>query len=376
MESENLAPSGMVGSARSASGHYERHVGLSMQRRILTASVIIGVGCALACVSLVVALVLGSAEVSFSQAWSVLASHVLGQEAAVPKSVDSIVWDLRLPRSLLALIVGAGLAVSGVAMQTLVRNPLADPYILGISSGAGVGATAVILFGWFGSLPVSALTVGALVGAAAASFAIMAFARTRAGLTPLRLVLGGVVLSAAFSALSSFMVFAGPDPRAAQSVMFWMLGSVAGATWAKLWFPLVAVLVVSTYFVMRSRQLDALATGRETAAAVGVEVPKLRMGLFLAQSVLVGSIVAVAGGIGFVGLVIPHAARILVGASHRLLIPVALTGGALFMLWVDVLARVIGGSQEMPLGVVTGLIGAPLFLYLMAKNSYRYGGME
>ncbi|MCQ9358938.1 MULTISPECIES: iron ABC transporter permease [unclassified Corynebacterium] len=347
-----------------------------MQRRILTASVIIGVGCALACVSLVAALVLGSAEVSFSQAWSVSASHVLGQEAAVPKSVDSIVWDLRLPRSLLALIVGAGLAVSGVAMQTLVRNPLADPYILGISSGAGVGATAVILFGWFGSLPVSALTVGALVGAAAASFAIMAFARTRAGLTPLRLVLGGVVLSAAFSALSSFMVFAGPDPRAAQSVMFWMLGSVAGATWAKLWFPLVAVLLVSTYFVMWSRQLDALATGRETAAAVGVEVPKLRMGLFLAQSVLVGSIVAVAGGIGFVGLVIPHAARILVGASHRLLIPVALTGGALFMLWVDVLARVIGGSQEMPLGVVTGLIGAPLFLYLMAKNSYRYGGME
>nr|WP_240393932.1 iron ABC transporter permease [Corynebacterium lactis] len=323
-------------------------------------------------------MVFGSADITWSTTMSVIGHHLFGADLApgVAQSSDTIIWQLRAPRGVLAAIVGAGLAVSGVAMQTLVRNPLADPYLLGISAGAGVGATAVILFGIFGDAPIGALTFGALLGAVAATIAVGAIARAGGGLTPLRLVLSGVVLSAAFSALSSFMVFAGPDPRAAQSVMFWMLGSVAGATWSKMAFPLIVLLIMLAFFMVKARHLDALATGDSTAAAVGINVSALRTQVFVAQAILVGTLVAVSGGIGFVGLVIPHLTRMLIGAAHRAVLPLAALFGGLFLVWVDIVARVIGGSQEMPLGVVTGLVGAPLFLYLMTRGNYTYGGAE
>ncbi|ALA67127.1 sugar ABC transporter substrate-binding protein [Corynebacterium lactis RW2-5] len=329
-------------------------------------------------VSISAAMVFGSADITWNATMSVIGHHLFGTElpSEVAKSSDTIIWQLRAPRGVLAAIVGAGLAVSGVAMQTLVRNPLADPYLLGISAGAGVGATAVILFGVFSDAPIGALTFGALLGAVAATIAVGAIARAGGGLTPLRLVLSGVVLSAAFSALSSFMVFAGPDPRAAQSVMFWMLGSVAGATWSKTAIPLAVLLMTLAFFLLKARHLDALATGDSTAAAVGINVSALRSQVFVAQAVLVGTLVAVSGGIGFVGLVIPHLTRMLIGAAHRVVLPLAALFGGLFLVWVDIVARVIGGSQEMPLGVVTGLIGAPLFLYLMTRGNYTYGGSE
>ncbi|MDO5029372.1 MAG: iron ABC transporter permease [Corynebacterium sp.] len=324
------------------------------------------------------AMVLGSADITWSTTLQVISHHLFSTEldSAIPPSADTIVWKLRAPRGVLAAIVGAGLAVSGVAMQTLVRNPLADPYLLGISAGAGAGATAVIIFGAFAGTPIAPLTVGALLGALAATLAVGAFARAGGGLTPLRLVLSGVVLSAAFSALSSFLVFAGPDPRAAQSVMFWMLGSVASATWQRTLLPLVVLAIVLIFFLIKARHLDALATGDSTAAAVGIDVPRLRKQIFVAQAILVGTLVAVSGGIGFVGLVIPHVTRILVGAAHRVVLPIAALFGGLFLVWVDILARVVGGAQEMPLGVVTGLVGAPLFLYLMSRSNYSYGGSE
>lgn len=329
-------------------------------------------------VSLVAAVVFGSADITWSTTTQVISHHIFGTELdeSVPASSDTIVWNLRAPRGILAAIVGAGLAVSGVAMQTLVRNPLADPYLLGISAGAGAGATAVIIFGAFSGSPIAPLTFGALLGAVMVTLAVGAFATAGGGLTPLRLVLSGVVLSAAFSALSSFMVFAGPDPRAAQSVMFWMLGSVAGATWLKTLFPLIVLIAVLLFFLVKARHLDALATGESTAAAVGIDVSRLRTQVFVLQAVLVGTLVAVSGGIGFVGLVIPHLTRILVGATHRVVLPVAALMGGLFLIWVDIIARVVGGSQEMPLGVVTGLVGAPLFLYLMSRSHYSYGGAE
>lgn len=345
----------------------------SSQWSIRSACLAIGAFMAIV-VSIVAAMVWGSTDTSWSETVNIIAHHVLGADLDVPKSTDTIVWQLRAPRGILAAIVGAGLAVSGVAMQALVRNPLADPYLLGISAGAGVGATAVILFGYFSGGALPALTIGALAGALAATIAVAAVARAAGGMTPLRLVLSGVVLSAAFSALSSFMVFAGPDPRAAQSVMFWMLGSVAGATWAKIWLPLLAVIFIGFLLWLRSRYLDALSTGDSTAAAVGIDVARFRREVFILQAILVGALVSVSGGIGFVGLVIPHLARMLVGANHRRLIPIAALGGGLFLVWVDIVARLVGGSQEMPLGVVTGLIGAPVFLYLMTRGTYQYGG--
>ena len=191
---------------------------------------------ALTAVSFVASLTFGSVDYNNAQVWEVVQAHLQGGKGP-NQAVDSIVWELRAPRGVLALIVGAGLSLAGVAMQTLVRNPLADPYLLGVSSGASVGATAVLTFGLFSSLGLYALSGGALIGALVATATVYAITMAQGGLTPLRLILSGVVLSSAFSALASFLVFKGPDARAAQGVMFWMLGSVAGGQWNKLLLP-------------------------------------------------------------------------------------------------------------------------------------------
>lgn len=287
---------------------------------------------------------------------------------------DAIVWEIRLPRTLLALVVGAGLAVAGAGIQTLVRNPLADPYLLGVSSGASVGATAVITLGLLAGAGLWALSLGALLGALIAAVMVFGVAMLQGGLTPLRLVLTGTVLSSAFSSISSFMVFRSAEPQAAQSVLFWLLGSLSGATWEQLWLPGATVAASFVILVALSGWLDALAVGPDTAAALGVPVPALRIGLFVLLSILVGVLVAVAGGIGFVGLVMPHIARVLVGPRHRVSLPVVALTGALFLVWVDVAARVAVRPTEIPLSVVTGLVGAPVFLILLGRRTYRFGG--
>ncbi|QSR28682.1 sugar ABC transporter substrate-binding protein [Nocardioides aromaticivorans] len=294
--------------------------------------------------------------------------------APVDPAYDAIVWDIRLPRTILAFVVGAGLALAGAGIQTLVRNPLADPYLLGVSSGASVGATAVLTMGVLAAAGLWALSLGALLGALAASVLVFAIAMLQGGLTPLRLVLTGTVLSAAFSSLASFMVFRSAEPQAAQSVLFWLLGSVSGATWGQLWLPVTAVVAAFVLLMAASGWLDALAVGPDTAAALGVPVRELRIGLFVLLSVLVGVLVAVAGGIGFVGLVVPHLARLLVGPRHRAALPVAVLLGGVFLMWVDVVSRVAVRPTEIPLSVVTGLIGAPVFLILLGRRSYRFGG--
>jgi iron complex transport system permease protein len=296
--------------------------------------------------------------------------------AAVDPAYDAIVWDIRLPRTLLALVVGAGLALAGTGIQTLVRNPLADPYLLGVSAGASVGATAVITTGVLAGAGLWALSLGALIGALLASVLVFGIAMLQGGLTPLRLVLTGTVLSAAFSSMASFLVFRSAEPQAAQSVLFWLLGSVSGATWQQLWLPVVAVVVSFVLLLASSGWLDALAVGPDTAAALGVPVARLRIGLFALLAVLVGVLVAVAGGIGFVGLVVPHLARMTVGPRHRVALPVSALAGAVFLVWVDIAARVAVRPTEIPLSVVTGLIGAPVFLVLLGRRRYRFGGDE
>ena len=318
-------------------------------------------------VSAVVSLAIGSEPLPLRGVLDTLGARVTGQPGPDP-TIDVIVWDLRAPRALLAVIVGAGLALAGSGMQTLVRNPLADPYLLGVSAGASVGATAVIALGMFTSWGTHRLTLGALVGA----LAVYLISMVQGGMTPLRLVLSGVVLSSAFSALASFLVFRSPEPRAAQSVLFWMLGSVAGATWDSLWVAALVPVVIAVLMIAFSGWLAALAAGTDVARSLGIPDIRVRKALFVGNSVLVGVLVAVSGGIGFVGLVIPHMARLLVGASHRSMLPIAAAVGSLFLLWVDVGARVIAAPQEVPLGVVTGFIGAPIFLYLMGRSQYRF----
>lgn len=345
-------------------------------RRKIAAPVLFVLLLAAAAVSFVISLTFGSVAYDAIDVWDVVAAHIgiIPGEDVFGSTIDSVVWSLRAPRGLLALIVGAGLALAGVVMQTLVRNPLADPYLLGVSSGASVGATAVITIGVFTSFGLYAISVGALFGALAATAIVYLITLAQGGLTPLRLILTGVVASSAFSALASFLVFKAQDARAAQGVMFWMLGSVVGAQWDRLLLPALVVLAAFLVLMLMSNPLDAMAAGPDTAAALGVNVEQLRQILFFIQALLVGAMVAVAGGIGFVGLVIPHLARIMVGSLHRRLLPIAMVLGAVFMVWVDVIARIAAPPQEIPLGVVTGVLGAPLFLLLMGRGRYQFGG--
>lgn len=325
-------------------------------------------------ISTVLSLAFGSEKIPVDQVVEVVKAHLFNHPIESPAA--TIVWKLRVPRALLALISGAGLALAGAGMQTFIRNPLADPYLLGISSGASVGATAVITLGVFSAFGIWSLSVGALLGALGAAVAVYFIALAQGGLTPLRLVLAGVVMGSAFSAIASFMVFLSDDDRAANSVMFWMLGSIAGASWAKLLIPAIFLALFFVATMLMSSWLDALAMGPATAAALGINVKLMRNFLFAATSILVGVLVAVSGGIGFVGLIIPHASRMMVGALHRKLLPVAAALGALFLLWVDVLSRIVVRPQEIPLGVVTGVIGAPLFLFLMGRRRYTFGGRD
>lgn len=325
--------------------------------------------------SAVLSLAFGSEPLRIGGVLDVLGARLSGTKGADP-TYDTIVWELRAPRIIMAMVVGAGLAMAGACMQTLVRNPLADPYLLGVSAGAGVGATLVIVLGVLGGLGVWALSLGALGGALLATLLVFGISMAQGGITPLRLILTGVVMSAAFSSVSSFLVFFSADPRATQSVLFWLLGSLSGSVWDQI-LPSVIVVTLAIALLMALHSwLDALAAGADVAAGLGVPVKGLRIGLFVLVSVLVGVLVAVSGGIGFVGLVIPHLARILVGARHRAVLPIAAVGGAAFMIWVDVAARVIVRPQEIPLSVVTGLIGAPIFLLLLGRRHYTYSGAE
>ncbi|WP_312880389.1 FecCD family ABC transporter permease [Actinokineospora xionganensis] len=285
-----------------------------------------------------------------------------------------IVWEIRLPRVLLAAVVGAGLSVVGVVVQTMVRNALADPFVLGMSSGASVGASTVVVFGVFASMGLYALSVAASLGALVATVLVYLAARTSQGLTPLRLVLTGTAMAYAFSAVTTVLIFLAPHGEAARSVLFWLLGSLGAATWAMLPLSTAAVVVGLVYLRLIARSLNALSMGDETSLTLGVDPTALRRTLFVVSSVLTGTLVAVSGAVGFVGLVVPHLVRMVVGADHRRVLTVAPLAGAVFLIWVDLVARTVAAPQELPLGVITAVVGVPCFVFLMRRRGYVFGG--
>ncbi|QOC93434.1 FecCD family ABC transporter permease [Micromonospora craniellae] len=287
---------------------------------------------------------------------------------------QQIIIEFRLPRTLLAALVGAGLSIVGGTLQAVVRNPLADPFVLGISSGAGVGAVLVIVAGSAAIAGLS-LSAAAFAGATLATAILFLLARHRGQLTPLRLVLSGVTLSYLFSAVTSFLTLT-TDADKVFSVLFFLLGSVSAATWGDLQIPALVLALVAVWLLSRARTLNALLAGDETATSLGVDVNRLRMEMLLLTSLLTGVLVAVSGGIGFVGLVVPHVARLLVGADHRRMLPVAAFGGAVFLVLADLLARTAASPTELPIGIVTATVGAPFFLWLMRRDTAaRRAGM-
>lgn len=329
------------------------------------------------CALVVISGAVGSVRVDLEQAARIVIGHLVPgmpwmSDGSLTALQDQAVWQFRLPRALLAGLSGAGLALAGALMQVTVRNPLAEPYILGVSSGASVGAVAVIVFGSaaLGGVPVN---VAAFVGALAACACVAALARRDGTLSPTRMILAGVALGTLLSAVTSYLTIS-TNAQNVVSVLFFLLGSVSAATMSSLIGPAIALAVACVLAALLSRSLNALMTGDESAVSLGVDATRLRGLLLILASLLTGTVVSVAGGIGFVGLVVPHIARILVGADHRRMIPVTVLAGAVFLMITDLLARTVAQPTEIPLGILTAFVGAPFFLWLMRRGGAEKAG--
>ncbi|WP_456318645.1 FecCD family ABC transporter permease [Actinokineospora bangkokensis] len=318
--------------------------------------------------SIAVAITLGPATIGVGDVWRTVLAHLGRGEAVLSPIRDGIVWHLRLPRTLLAAVCGAGLAVCGVVLQSLLRNPLADPFVLGVSSGASTGAVLVVVLG-IGGGAVS-LPAGAFAGAVVAFGLVLALSHLLGGQLD-RVVLCGVAAMQLFSALTSFIVLTAADAETTRGVLFWLLGSLSGASWSQVGVGAVALVVALVVCLGHGRTLDAFAFGEDAAAALGVRVARTRVVLLCVTALLTAVLVSSSGAIGFVGLVLPHAARALVGSGHSRLLPAAALAGAVFLVWVDTLARTVLDPQEVPVGVLTSLIGVPAFVLVLYRTRSR-----
>mgnify|MGYP001371899361 CR=1 FL=1 len=316
--------------------------------------------------SVVWAVTIGPADITAGEAWASISHHLFGTTSQLSAIRDGIVWELRMPRVLTAGAVGAGLAVSGVVMQALTRNPLADPYLLGLSSGASLGAVLVLLTGLAVALPFAAFA-----GAMAALACTLALARALGAITPSRTVLSGLAVSSFAGAITSLVIFWNTQGDSYRQILNWLLGSLASADWASVAIGWVTLLAVGVPVLVGGRVLDAFAFGDTAAAALGVAVGRTRWLLLGATALLTGAMVSVSGSIGFVGLVLPNAVRLLVGARHALLLPISALVGAVFMIWVDTAARTLFDPRELPVGIITVLIGAPVFVAVLVRNRER-----
>ncbi|MEU8462147.1 iron ABC transporter permease [Streptomyces sp. NPDC029003] len=304
---------------------------------------------------------------------------VLAGPGARGGAFASIVWDVRMPRVLLGTVVGAGLAVAGAVLQALVRNQLADPFLLGASSGASAGAVLVLVFGTAAGAGAAGFAAGAGVplaafaGSLAALVAVYAMARRGGTMTTGRLILAGVAVQYVLSALTSLVLVLSARPDQIRSVLFWTLGGLGGARWDELALPAAALLVGTVLLVALARPLDLLLAGEEGAHTLGLDTGRFRAAVFVLTSLVIGVLVAYSGAIGFVGLMVPHAARMVVGAGHRALLPVAALGGAVFLTLADLVARTAAAPEEIPVGVVTALVGGPFFLWMLRRSGRSEG---
>jgi len=314
---------------------------------------------ALLLVSILLSLGLGSADVGLGDALRVL------RDGSQPAA--AVVLEIRLPRTLLAVLIGGLLAISGVVMQAFFRNPMAEPYLVGVSSGAALGAVLAILLGWeihagwFSTVPLCAF-----LGALAVTALVYAINRRRGGLHTGGLLLSGIAVASAISAIVALLMIT--SERSIQQVLFWLLGSLSSARWSHLEMIAPYAVVGIALSAILARDLDLLLWGDVTGAALGVHVQRSRTLLLGAATIMAAAAVAVAGIVGFVGLMVPHLARALVGSGHRRLIPTTALLGGILLLWADVLARTVAGPTELPLGAITAIVGAPFLVYLCTRG--------
>lgn len=330
-------------------------------------------------ISIICAVAIGSVKIPTIDVYKVIIYKlfsVKGLESAIQGPFVDIIWQIRLPRVLLGTVAGMGLALGGVVMQATVQNPLADPYILGISSGATLGATFFILVGaniLTGTLQNVGVAFWAFIGALMASVMVFKLSSIGGRITPVKLVLSGMVVNLICSAFSSLMVYLTNDNNAVRSISEWTMGSLTGGKWSNLWLPTLIVLVLAAFFLCQCRIMNTMLLGDEAAITLGIDLNIYRKLYMVIVSILTGVLVANCGIIGFIGLVIPHITRSLVGSNHKSNLPVAMLIGSIFLIWADVIARVILKNMEMPIGIITSAIGAPFFIYIIIKRAYSFG---
>ena len=319
------------------------------------------VGLILLAGSILYAITFGPSDLSIGEVWGVVANKLgLGPDPGLNPLRTATVWQLRLPRVLLAAVAGAGLSLCGVIMQSLLRNPLAEPYLLGVSSGASTGAVLVLVMGIGGG--VISFSAGAFVGSLGA-FALTLLLSRLAGGTTDKIVLAGIAVTQGFSALTSFIIMIGADANVTRGILYWLMGSFANVSWEEV---ALTAAVLGCFLVLTigmASSMDAFMFGEKEAVSLVV--------LLGCAALMTAVVVSSSGSIGFVGLVLPHISRMLVGSRHRGLLPVSALLGAIFLLWADTIARTLFAPLEVPVGVITALVGVPIFATILARTRKR-----
>lgn len=309
-------------------------------------------------ITVITAVSLGQVNIKVSDTYKIIFGKLIHNDEiynSSSKAMIAIVWNMRLPRVLLGLLTGAGLALCGCVMQATVNNPISEPYILGVSSGATFGATLLIVMG---------------LGAVIATVMVLGIASGHGKMTTTRLILAGTVVNALFTAFSNFIISVGANADSIMTIKFWTMGSLANAGWKSIILPAVVVIAVILFFCTQYRILNTMMLGDETAVTLGINLSLYRKVYMTLIAVVTGVLVSSCGVIGFVGLIIPHISRAFAGTNHKRLVPVVILLGAIFLIWADVLARILVKNAELPIGIFTAPVGAPFFIYIVTKKNY------
>lgn len=339
------------------------------QRNIKTICLLLIFLCLL---SIIFSVGLGSVSIDPLKTFKIIAHNfsngLLPLAEDISKIQERIIMDLRLPRVLLGAIVGASLATAGVAMQAMVRNELADPFILGVSSGASSFATLGMLFGTFTFLGSYALPLSAFLGAACSICIVYLISRVNGKVVITQLLLSGVVVAMIFEGITKIITISAPNALGLHNAEFWMSGSLANTKWSYLSLPVFVMVICISYLLLNYRALNTLLLGESAASTIGTDVKKMQKVLIVVTSLLAGVTISVSGTIGFVGLICPHFARLLVGGDHRKVLPVSALIGSILVIWTDVLARLLIAPEELPIGVLTSILGGPIFIVMLKRN--------
>lgn len=338
---------------------------LSFRHKEPKMTLLIGILAAAAIVSMVTAAGLGPVSVSPGETVRIVLGRIPLIGGIIPETWEpleqNIILGLRLPRVCLGMVVGASLAVCGVTMQALVRNELADPFILGVSNGAAAFATLGMLFGAFSFLGTYSLSISAFIGSAVTIIFVYTISRVRGRINITQLLLSGVAISMIMDGVTNVITLSAPNALGLHNAEFWMAGSLAGARWAYLTLPLAVLVLCMLVLMLNYRGLNLLLLGDESAGALGVNVRRLQKLLVIVASLMAGVTIAVSGSIGFVGLMVPHFTRMIVGGDHKKVLPVSALLGGILVVWVDVAARTVIAPEELPVGILTAIIGGPIF---------------